>query len=41
LGFGKAHYKCGIGIKSTFIAENIKQTKENINQIPWGSERIM
>jgi hypothetical protein len=37
LEFGKTHYKCRNGIKSTFIPENIKQTKENINQIPWGS----
>jgi hypothetical protein len=26
LGFGKTHYKCGSGIKSTFIAKNILKT---------------
>jgi hypothetical protein len=34
LGFGKKHYKCVNGFKSTFVGKK-NQTKRNINQISW------
>jgi hypothetical protein len=42
LGFGKKHYKCVSGCKSTFVGTNKKRLiKGNIYQIPWGLERTI